>query len=166
LVADDNMAADVATNDAASSRDVSGHGLKWRKSFHRSAVLALVVTGRHSDAAVGPSGIDSAAIVLAEKLASLTTVENHRFAVLDDLQHHLVDALAGVVPIRVDQPWLAEHIEIVALDEQVPFAARSAMIAFELRHCRIVARGRASASRCNRKSPVESTGRPERRQAQ
>jgi hypothetical protein len=134
LVSDGIAAADVAIDDAAESRDVSGHGLKRRESFRRSAVLALVVSGWHSDAAVGTSGIDSAAIVFAEKLAPFTTIENHRFALLDDLQHHLVDALAGVVPIRVDQPWLAEHVEVVAFDEQVPFAARSTLIAFVLWH--------------------------------
>jgi hypothetical protein len=97
-------------------------------------VLALIISGWHADAAVGTGGIDSAAIIFAEELAPLTTIENHRFAVLGDLLDHLVHALTGVVAIRVDQPWFAEHVEIIALDEQVPFAARSATVAFVLWH--------------------------------
>ena len=128
------MATEVVIDDAAESREVSGHGFERRESFRRSAVLALVVSGWHADAAVGPSRVDAAAIVFAEELAPLTTIEDHRFAVLGDLLDHLVDALAGVVPIRVDQPWLAENVEIIAFDEQVPFAARSALIAFVLWH--------------------------------
>ena len=97
-------------------------------------MLALVVSGWHSDAAVWSGGIDSAAIVFAEELAPLTTIEDHRFAVLGDLLDHLVHAFASMVAIRVDQPWFAEYIEIVAFDEQMPFAARSTLIAFVLWH--------------------------------
>ena len=160
------MAADAVIAGVAESREVSGHGLKRRESFDSAAELALVVASLHADAAVWTGEVDSAAIVFAEKLAPLTTIEEHRHAVLGDLLDHLVHALPGVVAIRVDQPWLAEDVKFIAFDEEMPLAARSALIAFVLWHCRIVARGRASASRRHRKSPVDSTGRPERRQAQ
>ncbi len=93
------MAADVVIDDAAESREVSGHGLKRRESFESAAVLALVVSGWHADAAVGTGRVDSAAIVFAEELAPLTTIENHRFAVLGDLLDHLVHAFSGAVAI-------------------------------------------------------------------
>ena len=141
------MTADVAIENVAASGGSLVHGLKWRQSFDSAAELALVVSGLHSDAAVWPGEIDSTAIVVAKKLAPLSAVEEHCHAVLGDLLHHLVHALAGMMSVGVDQPWFAEHVDLIAFDEEMAFAARAALVAFVLCHCRIVARSAVCASR-------------------
>ena len=124
-----------------------GDGLKWWQTFNSAAELALIVTCLHPDAAVRARRIDATPIVFVEKLAPLSAIEEHRHAVVDDLLHYLVHALAGVVTIGVDQPGFAEHVDLVAFDEKMSFAAGSALIAVELRHCQIVARCTFGASR-------------------
>ena len=109
--------------------------------------MALIVSGLHSHTTIRPRRIDATPIVFAEKLAPLSAIEEHRHAVVDDLLHHLVHALAGVVTIRVDQSGFAEHVDFVTFDEKMSFAAGSALIAVELRHCQIVARCTFGASR-------------------
>ena len=47
----------------------------------------------------------------------MATIEKHRHAVLGDLSHHLVHALAGMVTISVDQPRFAEHVDLIAFDD-------------------------------------------------
>ena len=98
------------------SHEGLGHGLKRRQSLNSATKLTLIVSGFHPDATVRPGRIDSAPIVLAKELASLTAIEEHRHAVLGDLLHHLVHALAGMVTISVDQPWFTEHVDLIAFD--------------------------------------------------
>lgn len=143
------MATAFAIADAADSGETLGHRLKRRQTFNSAAKLTLIVSGFHSDATIRPRGIDSTPIVFAKELAPVTTIEEHCHAVLGDLLHHLVHTLAGMVTISLDQPWLTEHVEFVAFDKEMPFAARSALIAVVLYHCRIVARDDESASRRN-----------------
>lgn len=76
----------------------------------------------------------------------MTTIEKHRHAVFGDLLHHLVHALAGMVTISVDQPWFAEHVDLIAFDEEMAFATSSATVAFKLRHSLSVLDPRSSAS--------------------
>lgn len=110
-------------------------------------MLALVIACLHSNTTVRPRGIDPTPIVVPQELATPSAIEKHCHAVFGDLLHHLVHALAGVVTISVDQPWLTEHVDLVALDEKMSFATRSALIAFELCHYQIVARRTFGASR-------------------
>ena len=124
-----------------------GDGLKRWQSFNSAAELALIVSGLHPDATVRPRGIDATAVVFAEKLALAATIEQHRHALLDDLLHHLIHVLAGVVTIRLDQSWFAEHVDLVALDKKMALATGSALIALKLCHCQIVARRTFGASR-------------------
>ena len=124
-----------------------GDRLKRWQTFRPSGVLTLVIASLHSNATVRPRGIDPAPIVFAKELAPATAIEQHRHAVLGDLLHHLIHALAGMVTIPVDQPWLTKHVNLIAFDEEMSFAARSALIALKLCHCQIVARRTFGASR-------------------
>ena len=124
-----------------------GNGLKRWQSFRPAGMLTLLIASLHSNTTVRPRGIDPAPIVFAKELAPATAIEKHRHAVLGDLLHNLIHALAGVVTIRVDQPGFAEHVDFVTFDEKMSFAAGSALIAVELRHCQIVARCTFGASR-------------------
>src|SRR5437868_4101864 len=47
-----------------------------------------------------------------------------------------MDTLAVVVWGCINQPWLAEDVQIIALDEKWPFAARPTLIAFISWHVR------------------------------
>ena len=132
---------------AASECLALGDGLKRWQTFNPTAELALIVADLHSDAAVRASGIDATAVVFAEKLALAATIEQHRHALLDDLLHHLIHVLAGVVAIRLDQSWFAEHVDFVAFNQQMSLATGSALIALVLGHGPIVARRAVGASR-------------------
>lgn len=100
----------------ADSHEVLGHGLNRRQSLNSATKLTLIVSGFHPNATVRPSRIDPTPIVFAKELASLTAIEEHCHAVLGDLLHHLVHALAGMVTISVDQTWFAEHVDLIAFD--------------------------------------------------
>ena len=128
------------------AREVLGNGLKRWQSFRPSGMLTLLIASLHSNTTVRPRGIDPAPIVFAKELAPATAIEKYRHAVLGDLLHHLIHALAGMVTIRVNQPWLTKHVDLVALDKKMAFATGSALIAFKLCHCQIVARCTLGAS--------------------
>ena len=73
-------------------------------------------------------------MVLTEKHARPTKGDDNRFPLGANLFDHLRDSLSPMVRVGVDQPRLAQHIQVVCLNERNSLTTRAALVAFVLRH--------------------------------
>ncbi len=107
-----------------------GARLKWRKTVPRPRFLALLVAGFHADTRVWPRRINRAAIVCAQKWTGASARDDDRFHIRPDFQNYLHHGFAAVMRVGIDQPRLAQNVEVIRLDNGDSFAARAALIAF------------------------------------
>src|SRR5437773_1217188 len=94
----------------------------------RTGFLTLFVTRLHPDAAIRSCRVDRATVVGSEERARHG--HQNRFPLRPDFVDHLIHRLAFVMLVGVDQPWLAEDVQIIALDKEWSLAARPTLIAF------------------------------------
>lgn len=100
----------------------------------RPGFLALFVARLHSDAAIRARRIDRATVVRGKERTGHG--EQHDPEVGLNLMHQLVNTFAVVVRVCVNQLWLAEDVQLIALDEEWSLAAGPALIAFKSWHGR------------------------------
>lgn len=98
----------------------------------RSRFLALLVPCLERDAAVRPGRIYRALVVLTEKRTRRSAGDDDAFPFLLYLADDLIDRLAGMMRIGVDEPRLPDHVQVLDLDDEAPLAARATFVALKL----------------------------------
>lgn len=105
-----------------------------RQALGSSGLLALVVAGFHSNAAIRPCRINCADIVLAQEGTRMTASQEHDLHILSNFAYHLVEGLPRMIAIDIDESRFAQHVEVFGLDNEVAFAAGAALVALKSRH--------------------------------
>jgi hypothetical protein len=98
-----------------------------------------LASGQETDTAIWSAWKDLAEIVTAEKRTRATAGEHHHFPFRLNLVHHLIDKLASMVRISVDDARFAENVQFFRLDNKGSLAARPALVTFVLWHVWMVA---------------------------
>lgn len=94
--------------------------------------MALLVARFRRHTVVRTRRINRAAVVGAEKLTwPIRTAGDHQSSAwLSEFSECLVEREIGIMRIGFDQTWFAKDIEKFRLDNQMPQAARAALVTF------------------------------------
>jgi hypothetical protein len=64
----------------------------------------------------------------------MPTSQEHDLHIFSYFADHLINRLARMIVIHVDEPGFAKHVEVLGLDDEVAFAAGAALVALISRH--------------------------------